>query len=67
MTKGRRAGAGSQTSYTVHELAQLAGVSVRALHHYDELGLVPAARAENGYRIYDEFAVTRCCCSARRV
>ncbi len=59
MTKGRRAGAGSQTPYTVHELAQLAGVSVRALRHYDELGLVPAARAENGYRIYDEFAVER--------
>ncbi len=45
--------------YTVHELAELAGVSVRTLHHYDELGLVPAARAENGYRVYDGFAVER--------
>lgn len=45
--------------YTVHELARLAGVSVRTLHHYDDLGLVPAARAKNGYRSYDAHAVER--------
>ncbi|WP_410470682.1 MerR family DNA-binding transcriptional regulator, partial [Eggerthella sp.] len=25
--------------YTVHELAELSGCTVRTLHHYDELGL----------------------------
>ncbi len=41
--------------YTVGEVARLAGVSVRALHHYDELGLLsPSARSEAGYRIYGE-------------
>lgn len=39
---------------TVGEVADLAGVSVRTLHHYDELGLVvPSARSDAGYRLYD--------------
>lgn len=38
--------------YTVHELAELSGCTVRTLHHYDDLGLVPAQRANNGYRRY---------------
>lgn len=39
--------------YTVNELALLAGVSVRTLHYYDEIGLLrPLRIAENGYRIY---------------
>ena len=38
---------------TVKELARLAGVSVRALHHYDEIGLLkPAEVGANGYRYY---------------
>ena len=33
----------------------MAGVSVRALHHYDEIGLlVPARRSAAGYRLYGE-------------
>lgn len=37
----------------VSEVARLAGVSVRTLHHYDEIGLVrPSARSESGYRLY---------------
>lgn len=40
---------------TVGEVADLAGVSVRTLHHYDELGLVvPSARSDAGYRLYDQ-------------
>lgn len=40
-------------TYQVKEVAQLAGVSVRTLHHYDELGLlVPSARTAAGYRLY---------------
>lgn len=39
--------------YTVSRVAQLAHVTVRALHHYDEIGLlVPSDRASNGYRLY---------------
>lgn len=46
--------------YTVKKLADLASVSARTLHFYDEIGLLkPAARGENGYRYYDEAAVLR--------
>lgn len=39
--------------YTVKEVARLSGVSVRTLHHYDEIGLLkPAAVGANGYRYY---------------
>lgn len=38
---------------TVGEVAELAGVTVRLLHHYDEIGLlVPSGRSEAGYRLY---------------
>ena len=38
---------------TVGEIARLAGVTVRTLHHYDEIGLVtPTDRTEAGYRLY---------------
>jgi len=41
--------------YTVKQLAQLAGVSVRTLHHYDQIGLLkPAEVKANGYRQYGE-------------
>jgi DNA-binding transcriptional MerR regulator len=36
------------------EFAELAGVTVRALHHYDRLGLLRPKRARNGYRTYRE-------------
>ncbi len=37
----------------VSEVAALAGVTVRTLHHYDEIGLVrPSARSQAGYRLY---------------
>ena len=40
--------------YTVKQLATLAGITRRALHHYDEIGLLsPAAVGENGYRYYN--------------
>jgi DNA-binding transcriptional MerR regulator len=38
---------------SVGEVARLTGISVRTLHHYDEIGLVsPAARTGAGYRRY---------------
>ncbi|WP_198411373.1 MerR family transcriptional regulator [Marinimicrobium alkaliphilum] len=39
--------------YSVSELSRLAGVSVRTLHHYDQVGLLKPWRKENGYREYD--------------
>lgn len=39
--------------YTVKEVAKLSGVTVRTLHHYDQVGLLkPAQVGENGYRYY---------------
>jgi len=39
--------------WKVGELAKAVGVSVRALHHYDEIGLLtPSHRSEKGYRLY---------------
>ncbi|GAA2887971.1 MerR family transcriptional regulator [Pseudonocardia halophobica] len=38
----------------IGELAERAGVSPRALRHYEELGLLPARRRANGYRTYGE-------------
>jgi MerR family transcriptional regulator, thiopeptide resistance regulator len=40
------------TVYRVRAFARLAGVTVRALHHYDELKLLRPARTASGYRTY---------------
>jgi len=46
--------------FTVGELSKLTGVTVRALHHYDEIGLVrPSHRTAAGYRLYDDDDVLR--------
>ena len=38
---------------TVKQVAKISGLSVRALHHYDEIGLLkPASTGRNGYRYY---------------
>lgn len=40
-------------AWTVGKTAELAKVSVRTLHHYDEIGLLsPTGRSEAGYRLY---------------
>lgn len=45
---------------TVHEVSKLTGVSIRALHHYDQIGLLKAAAVtEAGYRLYDDAALER--------
>lgn len=45
---------------TVHEVSKQTGVSVRTLHYYDEIGLLPPAKyTEAGYRIYDEESLKR--------
>ena len=44
----------------VGELANRTGLTVRALHHYDEIGLLtPSRRSETGYRLYGEADVER--------
>jgi len=40
--------------YKIREFAELAGVTVKALHHYDRLGLLKPGRTEAGYRVYSE-------------
>ena len=45
---------------TVKEVSQLAGVSIRTLHHYDKVGLLkPTALSQSGYRLYDDQALLR--------
>lgn len=41
-------------TYTIKQLAELAGISARTLRHYDQIGLLIPKRMPNGYRIYDE-------------
>jgi MerR family transcriptional regulator, thiopeptide resistance regulator len=47
-------------AYTVGKVAELAGVTVRTLHHYDEIGLLsPSERSATGYRRYVEADLER--------
>lgn len=47
-------------SYTVSQVARLTRLSVRALHHYDEIGLLaPSSRTESGYRLYSDADLER--------
>ncbi|MBX3082103.1 MAG: MerR family transcriptional regulator [Anaerolineae bacterium] len=46
--------------YSVKQLADLASISVRTLHYYDEIGLLtPSLVTDNGYRHYDEANLLR--------
>jgi len=50
----------NMTTYSVQEVADFSGVSVRTLHHYDEIGLlVPAQRKSNGTRVYNRQSLYR--------
>ena len=45
---------------TVKEVSKLTGVSVRTLHYYDGIGLLPpAVTTDAGYRMYDDTALER--------
>ena len=45
---------------SVGEVARLAGVTVRTLHHYDQVGLLrPTGRSAAGYRVYGEADLVR--------
>jgi len=41
------------STYRIGEFAKLAGVTVRALHHYDRIGLLKPERTSSGFRVYD--------------
>ncbi|MHA3837147.1 MerR family transcriptional regulator [Terrabacter sp. AAH1] len=48
------------TTWTVGQVADLFGVTVRTLHHYDEIGLlVPSERSRAGYRLYTDEDLVR--------
>ncbi|ALG83627.1 MerR family transcriptional regulator [Gordonia phthalatica] len=48
------------STWTVGRLADLTGVTVRTLHHYDQIGLLsPTERTHAGYRLYTEADVAR--------
>ena len=45
---------------TVNEVSKLSGVSIRSLHHYDKIGLLPATEVTAaGYILYDDKALER--------
>lgn len=47
-------------TYTIQQLATLAGITVRTLHHYDKIGLLkPARRESNSYRQYGDTELLR--------
>jgi MerR family transcriptional regulator, thiopeptide resistance regulator len=51
---------GTDGGWSVGEVARLASVTVRTLHHYDELGLlVPSGRTASGHRRYEEADLER--------
>ena len=45
---------------SIGALSKFSGVSIRALHHYDQIGLLqPSEVAASGYRYYDDAAIER--------
>lgn len=40
--------------YLIKKVSDISGVSVRTLHHYDEIGLLSPQKSENGYRYYSD-------------
>jgi len=51
---------GEESNLQVGDIARISGKTVRAIHHYEELGLLqPHARSKGRYRLYDAGAVAR--------
>jgi MerR family transcriptional regulator, thiopeptide resistance regulator len=49
-----------EKQWKIGELARATGLTVRTLHHYDEIGLlIPSERTQAGYRLYGEHDVRR--------
>ena len=46
--------------FQVGEIAEQTGLTIRTLHHYEEIGLlVPTARTDAGYRLYNMQSIER--------
>jgi MerR family transcriptional regulator, thiopeptide resistance regulator len=45
--------------YRIHDFAELAGVTVKTLRHYDRLGLLKPKRTDAGYRLYADADLER--------
>jgi MerR family transcriptional regulator, thiopeptide resistance regulator len=51
---------GQRRHWRIGEVAKATGLTVRALHHYDEIGLlIPSERSGAGYRLYSDADVRR--------
>ena len=49
-----------QQTWKIGELAHLTGITVRTLHHYDQIGLlIPSFRSDAGHRLYTEKDIAR--------
>ncbi|AKT37519.1 MerR family transcriptional regulator [Chondromyces crocatus] len=58
--QGESCGGEEERLFQVGDLAKATGKTVRAIHHYEELGLLrPHARSKGRYRLYDEGALKR--------
>ena len=58
--EGREEGHTREEALKVGELARRTGLSVRTLHHYDEIGLLsPARRTATGHRLYGRVEIQR--------
>ena len=45
---------------TIGALAKRTGLTVRTLHHYDQIGLLsPSGRTDGGYRLYSDADILR--------
>jgi DNA-binding transcriptional MerR regulator len=43
-----------RSTYRVKDVSRIAGVSIRTLHYYDEIGLLVPTRTDSGYRLYTD-------------
>ena len=60
MTAMTTANGQESEALTVGQVAEKFGVTVRTLHHHDEIGLlVPSERTSAGYRLYTTTDITR--------
>jgi DNA-binding transcriptional MerR regulator len=59
MAYGRAMNVSSEPSWTIGELAKEVGVSVRALRHYEHVGLLIPERSEGGHRRYEASDLAR--------
>ena len=45
--------------YRIKEVAEITAISVRTLHHYDQIGILVPQKGENLYRLYSDEDIDR--------